>query len=56
MWLADGTKNIVSFSKCRPVEPCARWGVVEWIEHPIQKLEVQGSNPGHINLKKIPLL
>ena len=25
----------------------ARWGVVEWIEHPLLMLEVRGSNPGH---------
>ena len=33
----------------------ARWGVVEWIEHPLLMLEVWGSNPGHSALK-IPLL
>ena len=25
----------------------ARWGMVEWIEHPLLMLEVRGSNPGH---------
>ena len=34
----------------------ARWGVVEWIEHPLLMLEVRGSNPSLSILKKIPLL
>ena len=25
----------------------AKWGVVEWIEHPLLMLEVRGSNPGN---------
>ena len=29
------------------MEHKARWGVVEWIEHPLLMLEVRGSNPGH---------
>ena len=29
----------------------ARWGEVEWIEHPHLMLKVRGSNPGHRNSK-----
>ena len=42
-----GVKSIL-----KPIRPfasykIARWGVVEWIEHPLLMLDVRSSNPVH---------